>query len=418
MIMKISDIVESTGHDAKGSGGFEYQFLYFLSQLLKMLERDEAIAYEKYDDVAKIEGDSLTCYQLKHTIGGTDSNPVNLRLRDPDLWKTIAVWIDITLKQKVEFQLDFLKNNRFVLVTNKTPENNKFCDFLVKFQQGKITFDELKKFYLKVYDETKDPVQEKGKPKKENNTKKYIKSLIDFDYAEDLLKSITIEFEPDLKDRILESLEYNKNIPRKNVEDAFHELLGMLKDKWFSDGTITYTRDDFSKLMNRICNKYRDRKFSPKRNTVALEKLPADLLKQIFIQQLMDVEDIDENDKALIVDYTMRKYDYINNVQDAIKNNDVSDAEIEATRDDAFGIWREKFRFYMRHVRMEDENDVINRATKLLHEIRNEKLDFIEQTLDNYFSNGCFYYLSDKDTEHEPRIGWRPGWEDKYKNHG
>lgn len=416
--MNVSDIIQDTGHDAKGSGGFEYQFLYFLNRLLKMLERDETIAYEKYDDVAKIEGDSLTCYQLKHTIGSIDSNPVKLRLRDPDLWKTIAVWIDITLKQNKEFQLDFLKNNRFVLVTNKTPENNEFCSILVKFQQGKISFDELKKFYQKMYDETKDPVQEEGKPKKENKTKKYIKSLIDFDYAEDLLKSMAIEFEPDLKNHILESLEYNKNIPKKNVEDAFHELLGILKDKWFSNETVKYTRDDFSKLMNRICNKYRDRKFLFKQNTVTLDKLPRDLLKQIFIQQLMDVEDINENDKDLVVDYTRKKFDYINNIQDAIKNNEVSDAEIESTRNDAYRIWQEKFRYYMKHARIEDEKDIIDRATKLLHEIRGEKLEFIEQTLDNYFSNGCFYYLSDKDTEHEPRIGWRPGWEDKYRNHG
>lgn len=358
--MKVSDIIQDTGHDAKGSGGFEYQFLYFLNRLLKMLERDEAIAYEKYDDVAKIEGDSLTCYQLKHTIGSTDLNPVNLRLRDPDLWKTIAVWIDITLKQNKEFQLDFLKNNRFVLVTNKIPESNEFYNSLVKFQQGKISFDELKKFYQKVYDETKDPVQEEDKPKKENKTKKYIKSLIDFDYAEDLLKSMTIEFEPDLKNHILESLEYNKYIPKKNVEEAFHELLGILKDKWFSDGTAKYTRDEFSKVMSSICNKYRDRKFLFKQNTVTLDKLPRDLLKQIFIQQLMDVEDINENDKDLVVDYTMKKFDYINNIQDAIKNNEVSDAEIESTRNDAYRIWQEKFRYYMKHARIEDEKDIID----------------------------------------------------------
>ena len=416
--MKIPEVVENTGHDAKGSGGFEYQFLYFIRQLLKMQEKDETVAYEKYDDVSKISGEGITYFQLKHTIGTTEVKSVNLRLRDPDLWKTIAVWIDITLSQNKDNQIGFLENNRFVLVTNKMPKGNEFWGVLQKFQQGEIPFDTLQKFYQKVYDETKDTAQEEGKPKRENQTKVYIKSLIDFEYAERLLKSMTICFEPDLKMKILDSLEYNKSIPEAHVEEAFHELLGELKDKWFSDKKASYSRDDFSKLIGRICNKYRERKFLFKPNTVTLEKLPADLVEQIFIQQLMDVEDINENDTDLIVDYTRQKFDYINNIQDAIKNGEVSNSEIESTRNNAFRIWREKFRFYMRHVRIEDRDEVIDSAAKLLHDIRDEKLDFIEQTLDKYFSNGCFYYLSDKDSVHEPRIGWRPGWEDKYKNHG
>ena len=51
-------------------------------------------------------------------------------------------------------------------------------------------------------------------------------------------------------------------------------------------------------------------------------------------------------------------------------------------------------------------------------EVRNKQIFFVESNLEIYFSNGCFYYLSDKDSEHEPQIGWRPGWEEKYKNNG
>ena len=418
MIMKTPDVVENTGHDAKGSGGFEYQFLYFIRQLLKMQEKDETVAYEMHDDVSKIAGEGITYFQLKHTIGTTEVKPVNLRLRDPDLWKTIAVWIDITLSQKEESRIAFLENNRFVLVTNKMPDDNEFWSVLQKFQQGEIPFDTLQKFYQDLYDETKDPVQEEGKPKKVNQTKVYIKSLIDFEYAELLLKSTTICFEPDLKDKILDSLEHNKSIPKTHVEEAFYELLGELKDKWFSEKKASYSRDDFSKVIGRICNKYRERKFLFKPNTVTLEKLPADLVEQIFIQQLMDVEDIDENDTDLIVDYTQRKLDYINNVQDVLKNDEVSNSEIESAINNAFTIWQRKFRFYMRRARIEDRNDIIDRAARLLNDIRDTRLDFVEETLPVYFSNGCFYYLSDKDTEHEPRIGWQPNWEDKYLNHG
>ena len=54
----------------------------------------------------------------------------------------------------------------------------------------------------------------------------------------------------------------------------------------------------------------------------------------------------------------------------------------------------------------------------LLHDIRGQKIDFNGEQLEIHFSNGCFYYLSDKDETHEPRIGWRPGWEEKYKSNG
>lgn len=35
-----------------------------------MVEKDDVVSYEKYDDVSMLSGEVLTCYQLKHTIGG------------------------------------------------------------------------------------------------------------------------------------------------------------------------------------------------------------------------------------------------------------------------------------------------------------------------------------------------------------
>ena len=98
--MKISDIVENTGHDAKGAGGFDYQFLYFVDKLVRMSLKEEVVSCEKHDDVSLQDGDTLTYYQLKHTMLGTEEKPANLTLRDPDLWKAIYVWIDIANKQK------------------------------------------------------------------------------------------------------------------------------------------------------------------------------------------------------------------------------------------------------------------------------------------------------------------------------
>lgn len=313
--MEKNDIIENTGHDAKGAKGFDYQFLYFINRLLKMADKRDDVSYEKYDDVSMSSEEGLVYFQLKHTIGGRNQKTVNLSLRDYDLWKTLAVWIDITNKQDEDKRIDFLESNSFVLVTNKNPVNNPFWMELQKYQKGEMSFDELKKFYTKVYDETGESKRKEVNGQKGKTTKGYIKCLIDFDYADQLLKSMSICFEPDLKKEILESLELNKNIPHKNVEEAYQELLGMIRDKYYSDQKDSYTREEFSKVFDRICQKYRERKFTFKRNTMT--KLPPHLEDQVFIKQLMDVEDISLEDDPLIVEYTMEKFDYINSISNS-----------------------------------------------------------------------------------------------------
>lgn len=411
-----NDIIENTGHDAKGAKGFDYQFLYFINRLLKMVEKGDVVFYEKYDDVSMSSEEGLVYFQLKHTIGGRNQKTVNLSLRDYDLWKTLAVWIDITNKQDEDKRIDFLESNSFVLVTNKNPVNNPFWMELQKYQKGEMSFDELKKFYTKVYDETGESKRKEVNGQKGKTTKGYIKCLIDFDYADQLLKSMSICFEPDLKKEILESLELNKNIPHKNVEEAYQELLGMIRDKYYSDQKDSYTREEFSKVFDRICQKYRERKFTFKRNTMT--KLPPHLEDQVFIKQLMDVEDISLEDDPLIVEYTMEKFDYINSIRVATKNDDVSEEEVENVRADAVRYWRQKYKHYMGRINPDDNDKIIEKASDLLNDIRDKNIYFVEKEIESYFSNGCFYYLSDKDSEHEPQIGWRPGWEEKYKNNG
>lgn len=414
--MEKNDIIENTGHDAKGAKGFDYQFLYFINRLLKMADKRDDVSYEKYDDVSMSSEEGLVYFQLKHTIGGRNQKTVNLSLRDYDLWKTLAVWIDITNKQDEDKRIDFLESNSFVLVTNKNPVNNPFWMELQKYQKGEMSFDELKKFYTKVYDETGESKRKEVNGQKGKTTKGYIKCLIDFDYAGQLLKSMSICFEPDLKKEILESLELNKNIPHKNVEEAYQELLGMIRDKYYSDQKDSYTREEFSKVFDRICQKYRERKFTFKRNTMT--KLPPHLEDQVFIKQLMDVEDISLEDDPLIVEYTMEKFDYINSIRVATKNDDVSEEEVENVRADAVRYWRQKYKHYMGRINPDDNDKIIEKASDLLNDIRDKNIYFVEKEIESYFSNGCFYYLSDKDSEHEPQIGWRPGWEEKYKNNG
>lgn len=364
--MEKNNIIENTGHDAKGAKGFDYQFLYFINRLLKMAEKGDVVFYEKYDDVSMSSEEGFVYFQLKHTIGGSNQKTVNLSLRDHDLWKTIAVWIDITNKQDEDKRIDFLESNSFVLVTNKNSEDNPFWMELQKYQNGEISFDDLKEFYTKVYEETSESKRKDVNAQKGKTTKGYIKCLIDFDYADQLLKSMSICFEPNLKSEILESLELNKNIPHKNVEEAYQELLGMIRDKYYSDQKDFYTRDEFSKVFDRICQKYRGRKFSFMRNTMT--ELPSRLEEQVFIKQLIDVEDISHEDVDDIVEYTNEKFDYINSVRAAIKKDEVSEDEVENVRVDAVRYWRRKYKHYMGRVNPADNDKIIEKASDLLNQ--------------------------------------------------
>ena len=52
--MKKKDIIENTGHDAKGAKGLDYQFLYFINRLLKMVDKGDVVFYENYAEICRI----------------------------------------------------------------------------------------------------------------------------------------------------------------------------------------------------------------------------------------------------------------------------------------------------------------------------------------------------------------------------
>ena len=63
--MEKNDIIENTGHDAKGAKGFDYQFLYFINRLLKMVEKGDVVFYEKYDDVSMSSEEGLVYVSVR-----------------------------------------------------------------------------------------------------------------------------------------------------------------------------------------------------------------------------------------------------------------------------------------------------------------------------------------------------------------
>ena len=91
---ELSDEYERTSA-AKTELGFEYQFYYFLNQLLQM-KKGESISWEVEDDVCrKMKNGTEIFFQIKHTIQkNIDGTPVNLTNLDADLWELYSKVVD------------------------------------------------------------------------------------------------------------------------------------------------------------------------------------------------------------------------------------------------------------------------------------------------------------------------------------
>ncbi|MCD8317582.1 MAG: hypothetical protein LUC45_01420 [Paraprevotella sp.] len=71
---------------------FEYQWDYFVLQLLGTISDTTTVSFELLDDVDKQTGECITLYQIKHSVQkNAKGETINLSNRDTDLWKTITI---------------------------------------------------------------------------------------------------------------------------------------------------------------------------------------------------------------------------------------------------------------------------------------------------------------------------------------
>lgn len=123
---------EEQKHTAAASmAGMVYQVYYYLKQLL-LLQPGETASLEVLDDVALVSDEKVRYIQLKHT---SKANKLMAK-RDHDLWKTLAMWVEIIQsKGGDEEQKQWLLGTEYVLLTNKKTENNDFVTLLNEFKK-------------------------------------------------------------------------------------------------------------------------------------------------------------------------------------------------------------------------------------------------------------------------------------------
>ena len=177
------------------------------------LKFGQKIGFEVKDDVHIDKEDGTTVlYQGKHTIiKNSKGNLQNLTDLDTDLWKTLSNWVDFINADKSS---DFLKKHTFILVTNKSENNNDFITTLNTFKADNDS------------DKVKLKIAELGNKTQDETLKKYFKNVSKLSKSklELFLKNLTTETGEDeiidkIKKRILEK-HYQENL----VEPIFEKL--------------------------------------------------------------------------------------------------------------------------------------------------------------------------------------------------
>ncbi|PWA04974.1 hypothetical protein DCC39_18510 [Pueribacillus theae] len=418
---KEKSIQEKTSADSK-SIGFDYQYYFFLNELLQIKE-GQTVGYEVKDDVHIEMRDGMeTLIQLKHSISSTGT----LSVKDEDLWKTISNWIDIITDSALgrsasDSQIEFIKNTNFLLVTNKSNSSrNEFLKKVNLLKENSLTITSFKEYLLKLC------TPKKGKNK--SQVDKYISKLHskDNEFVEEFIKKLDFCLsKDDLFDLIYTRLK-EKNVPERRLENVFHaidsSLRKMIYEEVKSRKKVIISFEDYYKRFTRYFELGRSKKL-PIKLITPKKPIPDDYNSYLSIKQLLDAEILDKDDldyeDELVTIFTS-KILLLNNIEEWLQESEITEEEKMRFNSNSIRIWEishkkshAKLKRKLRRVSIDelDSEEIIECATECYYDVLGEKLTIDETELDQDLSNGQFYVLSD-----EPSIGWRIDWKELYKN--
>ncbi len=391
--------------------GFDYQYYYFLSELLN-LKKGQVLGLEVMDDVhSELNDNTKILVQLKHTIQTkADGSPKNLTTMDGDFWKSLSNWCKVITdehagRKEIAEQKAFVNQTTFLLASNKSDnENNMVLAGVRRYQKDASTYSSL-------IEEIEGLKKKSEKSKtKEPKIVSYIKEVLNL--SEDISKSFFQKLEFDLgcddliakcKTSIAEHF-----IASDRVDEVFNSLDSQLRSDNF----------DLVKNKQKICISFEDFQkkyqihFDRARNKLLkihqFNVLPDNINDQTFLRQLIDIGDVQANDIEEISRLSYHHLLATNNIERWIHEGDITSLDVDSLEEDATTHWRNLFRKAFRN---EVPESAINAsAQKIVDALRMEKLSIAAQELGFSFSNGEFYSLCE-----QLKIGWRKDWETKYK---
>ncbi|MGV8946469.1 MAG: hypothetical protein ACOH1N_08575 [Lutibacter sp.] len=391
--------------------GFDYQFYLFMFLALE-LKHGQKIGFEVKDDIHIDKSDGTTIlFQAKHTIQkNSDGLTHNLTTLDTDLWKTLSNWA--TFIKEDTTKSGFINKHSFILITNKSENNNEFISVLSQFNIDKdveVVLTALKK----LADKTKDVT-----------IKKYINSVTSLGKRKlnSFLPKLNIETSTDdviekIKNRILENVRQEKFI-----EPIFESLSSNLHLAKYLDikdrNKFEISFEVFNIRFGKCFNVAFEKGILPKRNLPIL--LPEDLESQIFIRQLIDIGEVQSGSND-IIKFTTAMLKFLNDFTFwSEEENFFQLTDAEDFKKNSIQIWsvefRAKYRQIEKHINsgtslIELEDDIKNLGVDLVDYLRKQDLSIQGYLpLGVEYSNGHYYALSDN-----LEIGWHFDWENKYK---
>ncbi len=386
--------------------GFEYQYLYFILQLLKM-QPGGSVGYEALDDVHTISAESkqTTYIQVKHTIDtAADGSQAALSRLSLDLWKTLSNWSKVVSdpaeKRKTsKAQIDFIKNTRFVLVVNRKVETNEVVTQISKVRAAEVTADAIKVYLEDLRKET---------------TNQELQSLIDDVKA--LSNQVLVcffshvEITSTVSNLINEICDYirAKMVPIEYVDDVLNQLYAQLKKDFFKKvqdrqhQVITF--DEWTKKYSGVFFTYRTtllpfREYHP--------TLPERLEDQVFVKELLEIGAFDlsrDDELAEIAELTQFYLNVQLQLDDWYDEGKITLDQLNRFHQDAMLTWKRIHRSSHQSTVIDLSQDHSN-ALSCFYAVIKERLKILSAELGLALSNGEFIKLAN-----EKKIGWKYNW--------
>lgn len=380
--------------------GFDYQYYYFLYRVLK-LGLNQSVGLEVKDDVhTDLDNDYQILIQLKHTTQkNADGSAKNLTTFDSDLWKTLSNWSKVITDKNAgrnaeKDHISFISKTEFMLVTNKSHTSS--CEFFSILETPKNAKSKIEILKSQTQDKT---IQE------------YIGNIINLSDSvlEAYLGNVTIELGVDEIIKRCKNAIIEHHVPDSAVDQLFSDLDSRIKQDNFiairAGEKIVISFEGFRCKYRKYFEIARNPELKIVKNYIPL---PLALNEQVFIKQLIDIGEIqEEHDEELMSKYTQFMLMVKISLEHWYQKGDLTAEEIDNFNKEAKIRWENKFRSKYRGRVTRDVNDI---ALEILDELRTERLNIGPQQMETDFSNGEYYYLSDK-----PEIGWQYDWENKYK---
>jgi hypothetical protein len=303
--------------------GYVYQFYYFVLLALE-LKQGQKIGFEVKDDIHIDKEDKTTIlFQAKHTIYENQ----NLTTLDSDLWKTLSNWADFI---KNSTDKNFLEKHSFVLVTNKNEGNNEFINTLYSFKVNQdidTVLSKLKELENRTKDET---------------IKQYVNNVISLrkQKVKQFISKLSIKTVDDVTEQIKKVILDQIRGEKRFVQSIYEKLISNIQETKYLDikdkNKFEISREEFDKKFGSCFHDAYKEKPLPKRNFPIL--LPENLEDQIFIQQLLDIGDI-QRDSTDIQKYTTLMLKAFNHFSYWVEENFVLPDEMNGFVANSILIW-------------------------------------------------------------------------------